>query len=165
MPATYLLFGSNLGNRVTNIRQALLSFVGEGFELLQVSHFYETQAWGYIDQPYFLNVCATLKTSLTPTELLYLCKQIERVIGRQNRGKWQEREIDIDILYYGKKVVLEQDLQIPHPRLIQRKFVLAPLAEIAPKWRHPVLGLTTKQLLTLCTDEQQVIRLPYKPKL
>lgn len=160
MPTTYLLFGSNLGKREANIRQALQLFVEEGYELLQASHFYETQAWGYETQPDFLNLCAKVKPKLKPLELLELCKQIEQKIGRQERRKWQEREIDIDILYYGKQVIDLDELQIPHPRMIQRNFALTPLTEIAPQKKHPILKLTSEELLRLCTDKQSVIRLP-----
>jgi len=165
MPSVYLLFGSNVGNRVTNVRQAILSFVGRDLKLLQVSYFYETAAWGNEFQPSFLNVCARYKTELHPKEVLQLCKEIEERIGRQNRGRWQEREIDIDILYYGKKQVNDDDLIIPHPRLIQRNFALIPLKEISPTKKHPVLHLTTTQLVKLCTDEKAVQKLRYKPKV
>lgn len=165
MPSVYLLFGSNVGNRVTNIRQAILTFVGEEFKLLQVSHFYETEAWGNEFQPLFLNVCAKYKTDKSPEEVLRLCKEIEIKIGRLNRGKWQEREIDIDILYYGKRTVTNEDLVIPHPLLIKRNFALLPLKEIAPRKKDPTLHLTSAQLLQLCTDEKQAYKLKFKPKV
>jgi len=165
MPNTFLLLGSNIGNRVANIRQALLLLVGENSELLQVSHFYETKAWGNESQPDFYNLCARFSTKLTPEKLLVYCKKVEQQVGRQIRGKWEEREIDIDILYYGDEVINQDDLKVPHARLIQRKFALEPLAEIAPQKKHPILDLNSVQLLQLCTDAQSVIRLNHKSEL
>ncbi len=165
MSSSYLLFGSNMGNRVTNIRQAILSCVEEGMILLQVSHFYETDAWGVENQASFLNVCVQVDTDLLPQDLLQVLKHIEHKIGRQNRGRWQEREIDIDILYYKSEVIDQQDLKIPHPFLIKRAFALHALNELAPEKKHPQLDLTTQELLNLCTDDKAVYRLRYQPKV
>ena len=165
MPSVYLLLGSNIGNRVTNIRQAILSLVEEGVEMLQVSHFYETEAWGYEHQPVFLNICVKCKTSASPAELLELVNRTEEKIGRQNRSKWHEREIDIDILFYGRKIVNSEQITIPHQLLIKRNFALQPLKEVAGRKKHPVFGITVKKLAKLCTDEKRVLKLKYKPKL
>lgn len=165
MPSVFLLFGSNLGNRVTNVRQSLLSLVEEGLELLQVSHFYETEAWGEENQPIFLNVCAKFKTSLSPKEVLQLTQEVEVNVGRERNEKWKERVIDIDILFYGKQMYEDEQLAIPHPFLINRNFALQPLKEIAKKKKHPKYGLTVAELTKLSTDEKKVLRLKYKPKV
>ena len=165
MPTVYLLFGSNLGNRVTNIRQAILQLVGKETELLQVSYFYETEAWGETEQANFLNVAAMFSTSLSALDFLAKAKATEQAVGRLNRGKWQEREIDVDILFYGKKIVEEENLTVPHPLLIKRNFALQPLKEIAPEKKHPVFKLTVRKLAKLCTDEKRVLKLKYKPKV
>lgn len=165
MPSVYLLFGSNVGNRVTNIRQSILTLVSNGLELLQVSHFYETEAWGVEEQQPFLNVAAKFKTKKTPHKLLKLIKEVEVEVGRLERGRWQQREIDIDIIFYGKQVVETDDLVIPHPLLIKRNFALEPLKEISPRKKHPILGLTVREMEKLCTDEKAIDRLKYKPKL
>lgn len=165
MPTVYLLFGSNLGNRVTNIHQALLTLVEFDLELLQVSHFYETEAWGVENQPHFLNVCAKFSTTDSAEELLAKLKQTEREVGRKNRGKWKSREIDIDILFYGKQTIETEALQIPHQFLIKRNFALQPMKELAPKKKHPRLKINVRNLSKLCTDKKRVLKLKYKPKV
>lgn len=165
MPNVYLLLGSNIGNRVTNIRQAILSLVDEGMEMLQISHFYETEAWGNEHQPFFLNICIKAKTTVSPNDLLEIIHRTEENIGRMNRGKWQEREIDIDILFYGNEVIQEEHLQIPHHLMIKRNFALQPLKEIAPQKKHPIFNIKVKKLAKLCTDERRVLKLKFKPKL
>lgn len=165
MPSVYLLFGSNVGNRVTNIRQAILSLVDNGLELLQVSHFYETEPWGIEEQQPFLNVAAKFKTKKKPHKLLQVLKEVELEIGRLERGRWQQREIDIDIIFYGKQIIQTDDLTVPHLLLIKRNFALEPLKEIAPRKKHPILGLTVREMAKLCTDNKTIERLKYKPKL
>lgn len=165
MPSVYLLFGSNLGNRITNIRRAILSLVELEIELLQVSHFYETEAWGVEEQAHFLNVCAKFKTDKSPEELLKILKQTELKVGRLNRGKWENREIDIDILFYGKKRIKTETVEIPHRYLIKRNFALQPLKEIAPQKKHPKYNLNVRKLSKLCTDKKRVLKLRYKPKV
>lgn len=165
MPSVYLLFGSNLGNRVTNIRQAILTLVEYHLELLQVSHFYETEAWGVENQDHFLNVCVKYKTTRSTEELIKIIKKTEKKIGRLNRGKWESREIDIDILFYGSEQVKKKNLIIPHKYLIKRNFALQPLKEIAPQKKHPKYKLKVRKLSKLCTDDKRVLKLPYKPKV
>ena len=131
----YLGLGSNLGNREGNLQRAC-----EMLGALEKSKIHETEPFGVLDQPKFLNMVCVVETELSPRELLEHCQEIERKIGRQKREKWGPREIDIDILFYGDQVVDEPDLKIPHPGIAEREFVLEPLREIAPDFVHPILG-------------------------
>ncbi len=159
MSSIYLLFGSNIGNRTANINHAIQLLVNRGFKLLHQSPIYETEAWGILSQPTFYNVCAEFKTTYSPVECLDICKKIENQIGRLERGRWQAREIDIDILYFDDIIIRSSKLTIPHTQLIRRIFALVPLNNIAPKKIHPVIQLNTTELLRLCTDEQQIIKI------
>ncbi len=165
MSSTYLLFGSNIGNRVSNIQHAIQLCVAEGIEMLQISHFYETEAWGNEDEPSYYNLCAKCTTNCNAENLLTILKSIEKKLGRVEREKWGSREIDIDILYFFDQVLELPNLIIPHPFLIKRNFALHALHELAPEKKHPVLDLNTKQLIALSTDEQAVEKLKFKPKL
>lgn len=149
----FLSLGSNLGKKKENLKQALLLLQKSGVLVVKKSSFYETGPSGVKNQPFFLNICVQAKTDLQPDELLQVCKKIEKRLGRKKRQKWGPREIDIDILFYGRRIITEKDLQIPHPRLPERKFVLVPLVEIAPNLIHPVLEKSVKQLLRKCRDK------------
>jgi dihydroneopterin aldolase/2-amino-4-hydroxy-6-hydroxymethyldihydropteridine diphosphokinase len=125
--------GSNVGNKVANIRNALARLGGEPhIEIDAVSHFYQTEPWGKSDQDWFVNACATGRTSLQPRDLLRRCKALEIQIGRTPGLRWGPRVIDIDLLFFGDKELCTGDLTLPHPEMFNRAFVLAPLAEIAP---------------------------------
>ncbi len=148
MPIVSLGIGSNLGSREERIRRAIreLSSLPHS-EILTLSSLYETEPVGVRDQPWFLNACAVLKTELSPQELLLRLKGIESRMGREEiRERWGPRLIDLDILLYDSLTLNSSQLIIPHPRLHQRGFVLRPLAEIAPEWRHPVLGEKIRKL-------------------
>lgn len=148
MPLVYLSLGSNLGRRKGYIRRAIeILKKSPQFELESISSFYETEPEGLKKQPRFINICLKAKTNLPPDRLLNFLKQIEVRLGRKKRRRWGPREIDIDILFYGKKVLKKRGLIIPHPRLEHRAFVLNPLYEISPYLRHPVSKLTVGQLL------------------
>ncbi|MBW2084774.1 MAG: 2-amino-4-hydroxy-6-hydroxymethyldihydropteridine diphosphokinase, partial [Deltaproteobacteria bacterium] len=127
--------------------------------VLKVSHYYLTQPLGRTDQDWFLNAAVLLDTKLRPRQLLQEILRIEQEMGRVRKEKWEPRLIDLDVLFLGQEVIEEKDLQIPHPHLSQRRFVLLPLAEIAPKWVHPVLKLTPGEMLNQLSKEgQEAIR-------
>ena len=149
----YLGLGSNLGCREDNLARAirlLTSPVGEGsrpaegkaadeIRIARVSPVYQTAPWGYADQPDFLNCVVEAQTSLAPGGLLQRAQAVEKSLGREPSVRYGPRSIDVDILLYGSRVVDQPGLQIPHPRLHQRAFVLVPLAELCPHLEHPVL--------------------------
>lgn len=142
----YLGLGTNLGDRLVNLAQAVRSL--SGFSSLQaVSPVYETPPWGFTDQPPFLNLAVQIVTNLKPTALLRRLKKIEVQLGRKPSFRYGPRLIDIDILFYGSQVWQSADLVIPHPHLHQRAFVLVPLADLAPWFLHPLLHQTVAELL------------------
>ena len=152
----YLGLGSNLGNRESNLDTAL-KLLGERMRLGKRSSLYDTEPVGNKDQPRFLNLVVQAFTRLTPENLLKLAKGIELRLGRHSRTG-EPRPIDIDILFFGNMVVRTPDLEIPHPRLPEREFVLAPLAEIAPDLIHPLTGNTMKQMREAIKEKQGVFK-------
>lgn len=142
MITVYLSLGSNLGDREAHIRTAL-----EQLGPRRVSPLYETEPADYLDQPHFLNLVAELETALMPRQLLGHVQLIEREMGRRKGIPKGPRIIDIDVLLYGALVIRTPRLQVPHPRLHERRFVLAPLADLAPDLRHPVTQLTVREML------------------
>jgi len=142
----YLSLGSNLGDREGQLREAirLLESVGH---VAAVSSFYETEPVEVTDQPWFLNCAVELETEKTPMELMQSLLKIEKQMGRERLQKKGPRTLDIDILLFGDKVIETPELTVPHPAMHERRFVLEPLAEIAPGARHPVLGKTIVEML------------------
>lgn len=149
-----IALGSNMGNRLEMLRRALTEIESAGFEITAKSRVWETRPWGVTDQPLFLNMCLTALSSLEPATMLGCLKEAERRIGRKKGGHWGPRLIDIDILLIDNEAVCGQELTIPHPRMHERRFVLAPLAEIAPGMRHPKLGKTVREMLDELPEEK-----------
>lgn len=147
-----LAFGGNLGDPVAAFAAALIALRRHpGVKLGQLSPVYRTPPWGKIDQPEFLNMAARIETTLTADDLLALCLELERAGGRERRERWGPRTLDIDILTYGETAIDRPGLQIPHPRIAERAFVLAPLAQILPA--KVIGGRTVAALLEAIADE------------
>lgn len=145
LKTVYLSLGSNLGDRAANLRTAIDRLATAG-KVAAVSSFYETEPVEFTEQPWFLNCVVKLETEKMPKQLLAALLEIERQMGRRRERKKGPRLIDLDILLFGSSVIQAKGLTIPHPAMHERRFVLEPLAEIAPDLRHPVLKQTIREL-------------------
>jgi 2-amino-4-hydroxy-6-hydroxymethyldihydropteridine diphosphokinase len=166
MADVYIGLGSNLGDKVANLREALRLLAathGSAVTLLAVSSLYRTEPVGNLEQDWFLNAAAKIKTKLSPRGLLNRLLAIERELGRVRTVRNGPRIIDLDILLWDHRIVKEDDLVIPHPRMHERLFVLDPLAELAPDLRHPILRQTVAEcraeLALESQDEAAVVRI------
>ena len=157
MQKIYLGLGSNRGDRLAYIESAIdyISRI-ELTSLLRVSAVYETEPWGIREQNFFLNCVTEITTGLDAHALSGKLKEVEKIIGRTNSSKWHEREIDIDLLFYGDMIVNSNNLRVPHAEVENRKFVLVPLNEIVPELVHPVSGKTIAKLLEVSKDDLEV---------
>ena len=171
LQSVFLLLGSNRGDREQNLLQACAGIQKNIGAILKVSSVYETEPWGFSDSILFYNQAIEAGTRLTPAELLQEIHKIEKDLGRireivtcgpgceSSPGPYFPRTIDIDILFYGSKIIFTEDLMVPHPRLHERMFVLVPLDEIAPAFIHPVYRRSVTDLLKQCTDKSTVRRI------
>jgi 2-amino-4-hydroxy-6-hydroxymethyldihydropteridine diphosphokinase len=158
LKTAFLGLGSNLGDREANLREAVQRLEAAEIRVLRRSSLYETAPQDLLDQPWFLNTVVEVETSLFPLQLLARIRQIERDMGRRRITPKGPRNIDIDILFYGRTVIATAELEVPHPRMAQRRFVLEPLAEIAPDFRDPLTGKTANEMLA-ALEPQGVRRL------
>lgn len=154
---SYLSLGSNLGNRPNNLQQALFLIQKKAGDITRISNVYEAASWGF-DSGDFLNACIELKTALKPAKLLETVLQVEKAMGRERNesSTYEARAIDIDILYYDFEILESATLTLPHPGLQNRRFVLKPLADIAPQFYHPILIKDSRNLLQECRDKNRV---------
>ncbi len=158
MTQLFLSLGGNLGN-TREIFEGAYPLIEKKIGKISVySSIYQTQAWGPIPQADFLNQVLLVNTSLKAEDCLVEILEIEREFGRERKERWGPRTLDLDILYYGDKVIAESNLSIPHPRIAERKFILTPLAEIAPTFTDPASRKTMVTLLADCSDKGQVNR-------
>ncbi len=158
MKTAYLALGSNIGDRDANLREAVQRLETEDLRVTRRSSLYETAPREMLDQPWFLNAVVEIETNLFPMQLLGRTRRIESEMGRRRVTPKGPRNIDIDILFYGRSVIDTAGLQVPHSRIAERAFVLEPLAEVAPDFRHPITGMTAREMLA-ALEPQGVRRL------
>ncbi len=156
MHKTVIAIGTNLGDRKKNIETALDLMRKNGINVVKVSGFYETEPYGYKEQPGFLNAAALCETNLAPRKLLETLLRIEKKMGRVRKIHWGPRIIDLDIIFYEDFVINEKRLTVPHPDMQNREFVLKPLNEIVPCYVHPVFCKTVKTLYKELKDAKEI---------
>jgi 2-amino-4-hydroxy-6-hydroxymethyldihydropteridine diphosphokinase len=156
MTTVYLALGSNIGDRQKNLRQAVRLLSESGIAIAKISSIYETEPVDFLDQAWFLNAVLVAQTNLSASELLSTLRRIESQMGSKKAFAKGPRLIDLDILLYGNDTIATADLQVPHPRMLLRNFVLIPLAEIAPALRHPAWPATAAELLSRSSDPSVV---------
>ena len=156
----YLCIGGNLGEREANLEEAL-TFIDINFgDVLAVSSIYESEPWGMSDVPNFLNQVVLIQSELSNDQLLSEIAELEEFFGRERSSEgYVSREMDIDVLFIGDEIVDTEAFKVPHPRMAERRFVLEPLAEIAPDLVHPQLKQTVTEILKACADKGNVTRL------
>lgn len=158
MNQVVLILGSNLDNRIELLSTASDIIFSEIGKLIKSSSIYQSEPWGYESNNSFLNQVLHIESNNTPEETLEKCLAIESKLGRvrNNEGTYSDRSIDIDILLFDDLIISTPRLEIPHPRMHERKFCLEPLAEIAPDWLVPTLQKTTSQILAICPDSSKI---------
>ena len=150
-----ILLGSNLGDRLVNLKQAITS-IASFSTILQQSNIYQTAAWGNTDQADFLNQAIEIQTNQTAENLMHALLAIESQMGRVRLQKWEPRIIDLDIIFYESAIHTTDFIQIPHPEMQNRAFVLKPLLDLIPNFEHPILKQTISQLWEKCPDQLEV---------
>jgi len=158
MTTVYIALGSNVGDREHNLREALRHLAEAGMRIVKISSIYETEPVDYLDQAWFFNAVLEAQTDLPALDLLNKLRGIESAMGSKKPFANGPRLIDLDILLYGNDTIATPELQVPHPRMLQRRFVLVPLAEIAPNLRHPSWPATLSELLAALKDPS-IVRL------
>ena len=158
MKTVFLSLGSNVGDREQNVAQAIEALASRGIEVKRQSSLYVTEPVDLPTQSWFLNCVVEAQTELMPRQLLHAVQELELDLGRRRLVRSGPRVVDIDILLYGSSVVRAPELEVPHPRKVDRRFVLVPLRELAPALRHPTLKKTIAELLALTHDRSQVRR-------
>jgi len=156
MNKIYLLLGSNMGNSQKQLSAAIKNITRKIGKVTRKSKLYATAAWGNTHQPDFLNQVIIVETKLTGLQTIEVILDIEKKMGRLRTTKNAPRIIDIDILFFNKGIIAEKTLDVPHPQIEKRRFVLIPLNELSPGFKHPVSGKTIHQLLNDCTDTLDV---------
>jgi 2-amino-4-hydroxy-6-hydroxymethyldihydropteridine diphosphokinase len=163
MKKVFLCLGSNIGERTENLKEAKKMIAELIGRILTESGLYETEPWGFESENDFLNMVLCVETGLSPSGLMGRILMIESKLGRiRCETRYSSRSMDIDILLYGEEVYADEAINIPHPRLHERRFVLVPLSDIAPGFIHPVIKKSIKTLLEICSDQSRV--LPYSAK-
>lgn len=157
MNTAFLHLGSNEGNRLEMIKNAISMIENKIGKVTDKSALYETEAWGLKDQPDFINQAIKVSTTLSASDTLNLCKSIEADLGGIKKEKWGQRSIDIDLLFWNDSVMKNDNLTLPHPHIENRNFVLIPLMEIAGDYIHPVLNKTIEEIFDDCEDECEVL--------
>jgi 2-amino-4-hydroxy-6-hydroxymethyldihydropteridine diphosphokinase len=158
MTTVYIALGTNVGDREHNLREALRLLDQAGIRIVKTSSIYETEPVDYVDQPWFLNAVVGAQTDLPAGDLLQKLRGIESAMGSKKAFAKGPRLMDLDVLLYGVETIATPELQVPHPRMLQRRFVLVPLAEIAPNLRHPSWPAAASQILASLGDPS-VVRL------
>lgn len=157
MNTAYLILGGNKGDKLQNLKQALVLLESRAGTITKKSDIFVTAAWGNTNQPDFFNQAICIETPLSPKELLKEIISIEQTLGRiRSHEKWMERTMDIDILFYNDAIIDTEDLKIPHPFIQERKFVLVPMEQLSPGLIHPILKKNIRTLLFECADELEV---------
>lgn len=156
MELAYILTGGNLGDRLATLTRAMELLSNRCGRIRRCSRLYQTAAWGIEAQPDFLNQVLELETALSPEVLLEALLEIEREMGRIRGEKFGPRTIDLDILLYGDLLIRTKHLEVPHPRMAERRFVLEPLNELIGERLHPATGRTIREMLLNCTDPLEV---------
>lgn len=160
MMNVYLSIGTNLGNRESNLRQAVKLITDHIGKPGKISHIYESEPWGFESRNSFFNCCLVLKSSMPASDLLERLLSLEQEMGRVRQGStYSDRVIDMDLLLYGQEIIHEYELTVPHAEMTQRRFVLEPLAEIAADVLHPQNGLSIRELLERCPDSVRLQKL------